>query len=269
MARDRIRQRPEDRRRRTGSPPASPDPIGRLDDVLATLEEMLDGRGVPPAPRRGRGGEGPPASAPARDAGSRDTLPVLQDVVAPTVNGPAEGEEGEPKATVPAAEGDPGERPRHEPLPLGFDIVEDEPLPRIGNLDLEPPESEPPKLELPQLEPVELELGQLEPPTLEPVALEPPTLEPVDFRPTEPKAVDPDPDGDRYGDSPPPSLAPEVYRHLIDRLANEIDVIVQTGTEEAMKRAAVDIAAKVREHVAIILPEVIEELVRMSDRPPD
>ena len=66
------------------------------------------------------------------------------------------------------------------------------------------------------------------------------------------------PDRERYGDAPPPSLDPEVYRHLIDRLANEIDVIVQTGTEEAMQRAAVEIAARVREHVAIILPEVIE-----------
>ena len=36
-----------------------------------------------------------------------------------------------------------------------------------------------------------------------------------------------------------------------------------------MQRAAADIAARVREHVAIILPEVIEEIVRMSRRPRD
>ena len=75
-------------------------------------------------------------------------------------------------------------------------------------------------------------------------------------------------DGERYGDSAPPALEPEVYRHLVDRLANEIDVIVQTGTEEAMHRAATEIADKVREHVAIVLPEIIEELARLSDDRP-
>ena len=106
-----------------------------------------------------------------------------------------------------------------EPLPLGFEFLPDDPLPRIGDLDL--------------------------------------------------GSLDGGPGGERYGDAAPPALDPEVYRHLIDRLANEIDVIIQTGTEEAMERAAAEIAARVREHVAIILPEVIEELVRMSGREPD
>ena len=116
-----------------------------------------------------------------------------------------------------------------EPLTLGFEIVPDEDLSGVDEIELEPP-------------------------VLEPPTLQPPTLEP---------------EGERYGDAPPPSLEPEVYRHLIDRLANEIDVIVQTGTEEAMRQAAADIAARVREHAAIILPELIEELVRMSNRTPD
>ena len=119
---------------------------------------------------------------------------------------------------VPEAEG-PAAPLSREPLPLGFEFIPDDPLPRIGDLDLGP-------------------LGG-------------------------------GPGGERYGDAPPPALDPEVYRHLIDRLANEIDVIIQTGTEEAMERAAAEIAARVREHVAIILPEVIEELVRMSGREPD
>ena len=215
MARDRTRQKPDERRRPPASPDAAPDPIGRLDEVLATLEGMLDGRGVP-STARSPDAEGTPGPAAGIESG--ETLPVLQDVVAPAVNGRANTERAEPE--LPLERGpDPAASPEREPLPLGFEFVPDEPVPPIGALDLEDPDA--------------------------------------------------GPGGERYGDAPPPSLAPEVYRHLIDRLANEIDVIVQTGTEEAMQRAAVDIAARVREHVAIILPEVIEELVRMSARPPD
>ena len=126
-------------------------------------------------------------------------------------------------AAVRAKADKPAASPEREPLSLGFEIVAEEPLPRIGDLGLESPRADP-------------------------VA---------------------GPGGERYGDAPSPSLAPEAYRHLIDRLANEIDIIVQTGIDEAMHRAAADIAAKARGHVAIILPEIIEELVRMSSRPSD
>ena len=208
-----------------------PDPIGRLDDVIATLEEMLDDRGVPPvsAPGGGAGRRSPELSEllkgpeiPNGDLAEPGTLPLLEDVVAPAANGDAEGTEGAAgsrgtAAAEPRAPLEPG------PLSLGFEFVPDDPVPPIGDLDLDSPAAEP--------------------------------------------GVDRG--GERYGDAPPPSLDPEVYRHLIDRLANEIDVIIQTGTEEAMERAATEIAARVREHVAIILPEVIEELVRMSDREPD
>lgn len=233
MARERSRHRPAERRGPAASEPL-PDPIGRLDDVLATLEEMLDGHGVPPPP------DAPvPASReiPAPDPGEPGTLPLLEDVVAPVANGRAEdaaggsgpdtapGPDSVPGAEaapvlddVPEAEG-PAAPLSRGPLPLGFEFIPDDPLPRIGDLDLGP--------------------------------------------------LDGGPGGERYGDAAPPALDPEVYRHLIDRLANEIDVIIQTGTEEAMERAAAEIAARVREHVAIILPEVIEELVRMSGREPD
>ena len=233
MARERSRHRPAERRRGAASE-ALPDPIGRLDDVLATLEEMLDGHGVPPPPAAPV-----PAAreSPASDPGGPGTLPLLEDVVAPAANGRAEDAVGGPGPdTAPGAEAVPArdaalglddvpeaEGPAaplsRKPLPLGFELLPDDPLPRIGDLDLGP--------------------------------------------------LDGGPGGERYGDAPPPALDPEVYRHLIDRLANEIDVIIQTGTEEAMERAAAEIAARVREHVAIILPEVIEELVRMSGREPD
>ena len=221
MARERSRHRPAERRRPAASEPL-PDPIGRLDDVLATLEEMLDGHGVPPPP------DTPVPAAreiPASDSGEPGTLPLLEDVVAPAANGRAEDADAAPGPEavpalddVPEAEGPAAPRAR-ESLSLGFEFIPDDPLPRIGDLDLGPPDG--------------------------------------------------GPGGERYGDAPPPVLDPEVYRHLIDRLANEIDVIIQTGTEEAMERAAAEIAARVREHVAIILPEVIEELVRMSGREPD
>ena len=224
MARERSRNRPKERGRPAG-PKSPPDPIGRLDDVLATLEQMLDGRGVPPAP--GPGGTAGRES-PAEERAGPETLPLLRDMVPSAVTDRSEWAAGESDPHRPMA-GTPLVTADRTPRSLGFEFIADEPLPRIGNLDLD---------------------------------LESPVDDP---------AGDPagDPGGERYGDAPPPSLDPEVYRHLIDRLANEIDVIVQTGAEEAMQRAAADIAAQVREHVAIILPEVIEELVRMSSRPRD
>ena len=217
MARERSRHL-RDARRGPAASQALPDPIGRLDDVLATLEKMLDGRGISPpsgAPPGPAGREGP---APDPGAGAPGTLPLLEDMVALAPNGHAEGTDGAPGPDRPEAEG-PAAPLLREPFSLGFEFIPDDPLPRIGDLDLDDPDG--------------------------------------------------DPGGERYGDAPPPTLDPEVYRHLIDRLANEIDVIIQTGTEEAMERAAAEIAARVREHVAIILPEVIEELVRMSGREPD
>ena len=226
MARERSRHRP-DGSRWPSAPEPTPDPIGRLDDVIATLEEMLDDRGIPPvsASRKATGPESPEIAefpdrprSPAGEPAGPGALPLLEDVVARAANGDAEGTDG---ATGPRrAEADETAAPLERgPLPLDFEFIPDAPVPPIGDLDLDSPAG--------------------------------------------------GPDRERYGDAPPPSLDPEVYRHLIDRLANEIDVIVQTGTEEAMQRAAVDIAARVREHVAIILPEVIEELVRMSGRTPD
>ncbi|MEM7407764.1 MAG: hypothetical protein AAF458_20910 [Pseudomonadota bacterium] len=58
---------------------------------------------------------------------------------------------------------------------------------------------------------------------------------------------------------PPPELSPMAQR-LFDRLASEIDVIVQTGVEDALKAAAKDIRKRVRNHVAIVLPEILDEL---------
>ena len=213
MAYERNRHPPDVRRRLAGAADASSDPIGRLDEVLVTLEQMLEDRGVPPDPRHREEGEASPGRV--ETPVEQESLPLLQDVVAPVPGPGSEGGAVRPPPDAVTANA-PAER---EPLPLGFEIVPEETLPGVADVELDP------------------------------AAL--------------------DPEGERYGNAPPPSLDPQIYRHLIDRLANEIDVIVQTGTEEAMRRAAVDITARVREHVAIILPEVIEELVRMSNRPSD
>lgn len=230
MAREARTHPPEEESGGASESKPDPDPVGRLDDVLAILEEMLDHRRVPLTPPS-PGGESPEVSggaAPVRPAADPcgpgnpedpDALPLLRDVVAPAADGDAGGAGGESEAAG-QEEDDPETALDRELLPFGFEIIPDDPLPRIGDLD--------------------------------------------PFHPP-----DPGPGDERYGDAPPPSLDPKVYRHLIERVANEIDVIVQTGAEEAMRRAAADIAARVREHVAIILPEVIEELVRMSSRPRD
>ena len=225
MARERSGRKTDESRWPFAPKPAG-DPVGRLDDVLAILEEMLDDREGRPAAARGPAG---PKSleipeAPEHPSGDPEALPLLRDVVAaPAADddpGGAGGESEPAEAAGPEEDG-PELAFGRDPLRFGFEIIPEDPLPCVDGVDL---------------------------------ALDP---------------ADPDPGGERYGDAPPSSLDPEVYRHLIDRLANEIDVIIQTGTEEAMQRAAADIAARVREHVAITLPEVIGELVRISSQPSD
>jgi hypothetical protein len=52
----------------------------------------------------------------------------------------------------------------------------------------------------------------------------------------------------------------EAYRKLAERLANEIEVIVQARVEAAVQKAAEDIREQVRNHLEIMLPEIIEDL---------
>ena len=204
MARDHNRRRWEGGPR-ASAPPNSPgkDSLGKLDAMLATLEEMLDERGAPGAPLL-HGGD---------DAGE-DSLPVLEDVAVPAAGGPVGKKTFAPRPKDPPPEA-------RGPSALGAVTDEDDGRPRFGDLRL-------------------VAGGGSAPP-----------------------------DRERYGGGQPPVLEPEAYRHLVDRLANEIDVIVQTETEMAMRRVAADVIGKVGEHVAIVLPEIIEELVRMSNRPPD
>lgn len=65
---------------------------------------------------------------------------------------------------------------------------------------------------------------------------------------------------------PPPTLSPQAQR-LFERLASEIDVIVQTGVDDALKAAARDIRKRVKDHVSIVLPEILDELSHADDDP--
>ena len=52
------------------------------------------------------------------------------------------------------------------------------------------------------------------------------------------------------------------YRAIFERLASEIEVIVQAGVDEALRDAARAIRRRVNEHIEIILPEILDELSR-------
>ena len=69
------------------------------------------------------------------------------------------------------------------------------------------------------------------------------------------------------GEPPAPDIEEtEAYRKLAERLANEIEVIVQARVEAAVQKAAEDIREQVRNHLEIMLPEIIEELNALGRR---
>ena len=53
---------------------------------------------------------------------------------------------------------------------------------------------------------------------------------------------------------------PAVRRRLAERLASEIEIITQDRIEAALEKAREEIRVQVRNHLDIILPEVVEEL---------
>lgn len=61
----------------------------------------------------------------------------------------------------------------------------------------------------------------------------------------------------------------QAWRTLSERLANEIEVIVQARVETALQEAAEDIREQVRNHLEIMLPEIIEDLNALGRRQGD
>jgi len=54
----------------------------------------------------------------------------------------------------------------------------------------------------------------------------------------------------------------EAVERMTERLASEVDVIVQSAVEEAVDLLRRDIGERLREHIEITLPEILEELVQ-------
>ncbi len=52
----------------------------------------------------------------------------------------------------------------------------------------------------------------------------------------------------------------ELSRRVAERLASEIEIIVNDSIERAVGEALADAQARIRDHLAIVLPEIVEEL---------
>lgn len=61
-------------------------------------------------------------------------------------------------------------------------------------------------------------------------------------------------------------LADQECQSIIERLSSEIEVIVQASVDEAMSRANEQIAERVRDHIDIILPEILDEIAQIRAR---
>jgi hypothetical protein len=66
----------------------------------------------------------------------------------------------------------------------------------------------------------------------------------------------------------PPTAPPgspeydEASRLLAARIASEIEVIVQSRIEAALEKATVEIRQQVKNHIEIMLPEILDEIIR-------
>lgn len=62
---------------------------------------------------------------------------------------------------------------------------------------------------------------------------------------------------------------PALRRRLATRLASEIEVIVQDRMEAAVEAASAQITQQVRNHIDIMLPEIVDEFMRIKRRGED
>ena len=60
---------------------------------------------------------------------------------------------------------------------------------------------------------------------------------------------------------------PALRKRLAERLASEIEIIMQDRIEAALETAREEIRDQVRNHLDIILPEIVEELNQLRRRP--
>jgi len=69
----------------------------------------------------------------------------------------------------------------------------------------------------------------------------------------------------------PPTAPPgspeydDASRLLVARIASEIEVIVQSRIEAALEKATIEIRQQVKNHIEIMLPEILEEIIHGQD----
>jgi len=76
----------------------------------------------------------------------------------------------------------------------------------------------------------------------------------------------------RPGTQPGPDISPEeaaLCRRVAARLASEIDVIVQAHLEQALAAARREIRKRLKQHISITLPELIQDAAKQLDSDPD
>jgi len=73
-----------------------------------------------------------------------------------------------------------------------------------------------------------------------------------------------------YGSPEPPKPGSAEYeeacRLLVARIANEIEVIVQSRIEAALQSATDEIRQQVKNHIEIMLPEILDEITHERSR---
>jgi hypothetical protein len=52
------------------------------------------------------------------------------------------------------------------------------------------------------------------------------------------------------------------YGDLLSRLASELDIIIESCVDEALAQAKQDLPVKIKNHLDIVLPEILDELSR-------
>ena len=60
---------------------------------------------------------------------------------------------------------------------------------------------------------------------------------------------------------------PQLSQQVAERLASEIEVIMNTRLEQVLAAASEDIRGQIRNHIEIVLPEILEELALERRRP--
>lgn len=53
---------------------------------------------------------------------------------------------------------------------------------------------------------------------------------------------------------------------VVRRLANEIEIIIQASVDEALRQANIDMAERVKKHIEITLPEILDEIAEIKAR---